>query len=489
MFKVIKGKLKKLRARAVSRSVNSAKNKKQQREAATTNKISQTGTGLRKSDLLFVCGGFFVGVLLSVVVFKFVVLDIVFGSGHLAHNDGKVKVFVNSKNYIKQQKNEEFSSHGSGEIVVQLLENDNLFSALVREGFARENINDVLALFYKKVDLRSLKTGQQFVISYNFETTLEEQSFSKSNKAVLLPAMKIPVENRTITKMTFKQSNGMRYVVEQNEGGYILHIIKPKLIVKTHVINGTIQNNLFTDAMVGDIKASTLYNVLNEYAFLIDFQRDLHRGDKFIFVLETTRDSDDDVVDEKVLYSNLILSGRNYEVFKFDGRFYDRKGKSIQKNLLRTPVDGARITSGFTSRRKHPILGYTRAHKGVDMAAPTGTPIYAAGDGVIAEVQLHHPAYGKFVLIRHNREYSTKYAHMSRVARVRVGQPVKQRQIIGYVGMTGLATGPHLHYEVIRYGKHINPRSIKAVATKQLENSKMKKFDEVIAYIDEILAN
>jgi murein DD-endopeptidase MepM/ murein hydrolase activator NlpD len=156
---------------------------------------------------------------------------------------------------------------------------------------------------------------------------------------------------------------------------------------------------------------------------------------------------------------------------------------------LKTPVDGARITSGFTTRRKHPVLGYTRAHKGVDMAVPTGTPIYAAGDGVVAEIKLNDRSYGKYVLIRHNSEYSTKYAHMSRVANIKKGQRVKQRQVIGYVGMTGLATGPHLHYEVIRYGKHVNPSKINAVEIKKLDNSKIPEFKKFVNYIDNTLKN
>ena len=440
----------------------------------------------KELNKVFVTIGCCFGVLLLTLIFKYIILDIVFNYDYIVHNGEKMKWFINNNNYIKTT-NKHYTIHGSGTLTIELNENDNLFNALLRNGLERDSINSVLAMFNKKIDLRSLKPGQTFEVNYNFETILKPVDAIKKTAKNTLPVMKTLAEMRNITRMAFKQSNGIRYIVEKNNDSYVLHIEKPKLIVNTHVINGTIQNNLFTDAMVNDIKASTLYNVLNEYAFLIDFQRDLRKGDKFVFLVETSKDGEGDIIEEKVLYSNLILSDHDYEVFRFEGRFYDRNGRSIQKNLLRTPVDGAKITSGFTSRRKHPILGYTRAHKGIDMAVPTGTPIYAAGDGVVEEIQLNHPAYGKFVLIRHNREYSTKYAHMSRVGNIKVGQQVKQRQTIGYVGMTGLATGPHLHYEVIRYGKHINPRSVRSVATKQLDDKKMEQFKILINNVDELL--
>ena len=409
----------------------------------------------KELNKVFVTIGCCFGVLLLTLIFKYIILDIVFNYDYIVHNGEKMKWFINNNNYIKTT-NKHYTIHGSGTLTIELNENDNLFNALLRNGLERDSINSVLAMFNKKIDLRSLKPGQTFEVNYNFETILKPVDAIKKTAKNTLPVMKTLAEMRNITRMAFKQSNGVKYIVEKN-------------------------------TMVNDIKASTLYNVLNEYAFLIDFQRDLRKGDKFVFLVETSKDGEGDIIEEKVLYSNLILSDHDYEVFRFEGRFYDRNGRSIQKNLLRTPVDGAKITSGFTSRRKHPILGYTRAHKGIDMAVPTGTPIYAAGDGVVEEIQLNHPAYGKFVLIRHNREYSTKYAHMSRVGNIKVGQQVKQRQTIGYVGMTGLATGPHLHYEVIRYGKHINPRSVRSVATKQLDDKKMEQFKILINNVDELL--
>ena len=397
----------------------------------------------------------------------------------------KIELFANHYVNIVSSKNSDFVSNGRGKKEIVLVQNDNLFSALIKNGFDRENVNELLGSIYRKVNLHDLKENQRFFLEYTFNTSYKNTDIKKNKN--YLPKKADLMEHRIIDRMFFKIPKGAKYIIERNDAGYVLHIEKPKLIIKTHIISGTIHNSVFADALINDINATTLFNVLNEYAFLIDFQRDIHPNDKFVFVLETTRDGDGDFIKEKVLYSNLILSNRKYEIFNFNGKFYDRSGKSVQKNLLKTPIDGARISSGFTTRRKHPILGYTRAHKGIDLAAPTGTPIYASGDGTVAEIQLNHHDYGKFVTIRHNREYSTRYAHMSKIAHLKVGQPVRQRQIIGYVGMTGLATGPHLHYEVMRYGKHINPKDIRAVETKKLGKDKLDDFKNVVDNIDSML--
>ena len=422
--------------------------------------------------------GFVIGISFALFLFYQISQYIQASSNAIKNNVYKISIFGKNNNYIRVS-NDYMRSNGSGEIIIKLGERDNLFSALTRNGFSRENVNEIMGSFVRDIDLRKLQSGHEFLVQYVFDVDY----VAKGNSNIFPVAKKI-VEKRRIKKMVFKYKKGVRYIIEDNNDAYILHIQQPKLTVKTHVISGVIKNNLFTDTIVEGVNATTLHNLLNEYAFVIDFQRDLHVGDKFIFVLETTRDNYDDLIEEKIMYSNLILRGVKYEVFNFNGKLYDRNGRTIQKNLLRTPVDGFRISSNFQSRRKHPILGYTRAHTGVDMAVPTGTPIYAAGDGQVVEIQSNHPAYGKFVKIKHNREYSTKYAHMSRIANLRVGQYVKQRQVIGYVGMTGLATGPHLHYEVIRYGKPINPRGIKAVETRKLSNEDMEDFNRVVNGID-----
>src|SRR5690606_2761235 len=157
----------------------------------------------------------------------------------------------------------------------------------------------------------------------------------------------------------------------------------------------------------------------------------------------------------------------------------DRKGESIRKALLRTPIDGARVTSGF-GMRKHPILGYSKMHKGLDFGAPSGTPIFAAGAGTVVEMG-HNGGYGNHVRIKHNGVYQTAYAHASRFAKgLKVGKKVKQGDVIAYVGATGRATGPHLHYEVMIDGKQVDPLSIKLVGHK-LQGAELKRFQALVA--------
>ena len=168
-----------------------------------------------------------------------------------------------------------------------------------------------------------------------------------------------------------------------------------------------------------------------------------------------------------------------------EAEYFDRTGRSLRKFLLRTPVDGARLSSTF-SMRKHPILGYSLMHKGVDFAAPSGTPIYAGGGGRVA-VAGRNGGYGNYIRVRHSAEYSTAYAHLSRFAKgIKPGQRVRQGQVIGYVGSTGRATGPHLHYEVLRNDQQINPLKIKQSPATQLAGADLERFQEEVARIDRL---
>lgn len=184
----------------------------------------------------------------------------------------------------------------------------------------------------------------------------------------------------------------------------------------------------------------------------------------------------------------MTLSGETKRIYRYpsdeDGAdYYNERGESVRKALLRTPIDGARLTSGFGSRN-HPILGYSAVHKGVDFGAPAGTPIQAAGDGVV-EQSGWNGSYGNYIRIRHNTEFASAYAHMSRIAiNLRAGQRVRQGQIIGYVGTTGRSTGPHLHYEIIRRGTQVNPISVQAPIGRKLEGPALTRFREARADMD-----
>jgi murein DD-endopeptidase MepM/ murein hydrolase activator NlpD len=226
---------------------------------------------------------------------------------------------------------------------------------------------------------------------------------------------------------------------------------------------GVIHNSLVESAAAAGVPYNVTAAMIRAFSYDVDFQRDIQPGDRFK-VMFNTLVSDGGVRTGDVQFAELVLSGKSHAIYgvrRNDGtvEFYTRDGKSIKKALLRTPVDGARLTSGF-GMRLHPILGYTRMHKGVDFGVPTGTPIYAAGDGVI-EYSGWAGGYGRFVKIKHGPNMETAYGHMSRIATLStVGHHVSQGQVIGYVGMTGDATGPHLHYEVLKNGSQVNPISV-----------------------------
>ena len=407
-------------------------------------------------------------------------------------------LFAKTHNYIKVREGNErinFSEIESGEksLIIErdkitndfaLEQGDNLSILLAKNGFDRNEIVKIIRLLTKvKANLSHLSTGQKFKITYNSIISYDKIGALNS---LIKPVKRDKNERKVIEKMFFKHTNGIKYTIIKNDDDFTVHIEKPKLITKTHIVTGVINTSLFADVVDADVKPTTLHNVLNEYAFLIDFQRDLHPGDQFVFILDTSKDADGDTVAEKVLYMNLILSGKKHEIFNFNDKFYNRNGESVKKTLLMTPVDGAKITSNFMSKRRHPILGYSRAHKGVDMAAPTGTPIYAAGDGVIT-IKRRDGGYGNWIEVKHNTSYSTRYAHMSRFANVSVGQRVRQRQVIGYVGMTGMATGPHLHYEVLRNGTQINPKRMTFPSVYRLTKDKLTDFKKIVAELDGML--
>ncbi|MEZ5670650.1 MAG: M23 family metallopeptidase [Alphaproteobacteria bacterium] len=244
---------------------------------------------------------------------------------------------------------------------------------------------------------------------------------------------------------------------------------------------GTIDNSLYADGNAAGVPDSILLAMTRAFSYDVDFQRDFQPGDGFETVFEQSLDGGGGVVANGALvYAALTLSGETLEIYRFtraDGSvdYFTPEGASVRKALLRTPVDAARISSGFGMRR-HPVLGYTRMHRGLDFAAPTGTPVYAAGDGTIA-VAGWNSGYGNYVRIRHNGSTQTAYGHLSRFAQgISAGDRVEQGQVIGYVGSTGLATGPHLHYEILVNGAQVDPLSVQLPPGEPLAGADLARF-------------
>ena len=242
-----------------------------------------------------------------------------------------------------------------------------------------------------------------------------------------------------------------------------------------------IKNSLYSSAIKEKIPPSLIVEFARIYGFQIDFQRDIWKNDMFQIIYENFFNDDNEAIETgNILYANLILQGKEYPLYFFKGDdindYFDERGQSIKKTLMKTPINGARLSSSF-GKRKHPILGFTKMHTGTDFAAPMGTPIMASGDGVVIKASWCGGG-GNCVKIKHNSIYSTVYAHLSKFGRgIKKGTRVKQGQTIGYVGSTGMSTGPHLHYEVIENGRKVNSQKLKLPSGKTLRGDQRKDFE------------
>ena len=255
-----------------------------------------------------------------------------------------------------------------------------------------------------------------------------------------------------------------------------------------------IEDSLYKSAINLNISPNIILEFARLYGFQIDFQRDIWKKDSFQIIYEEFTNENGKVVDTgEIIFANLNLQDKDYQLYKYQYEknkidYFDENGKSIKKTLMKTPINGARLSSSY-GKRKHPILGYTKMHTGTDFAAPHGTPIMASGDGKITKAGWCGGG-GNCVKIKHNRKYQTVYAHMSKFGRgIKRGAKVKQGQIIGYVGSTGLSTGPHLHYEVIENGKKINSQKLKLPSGKILKGKERKDFEVSKIKIDVLKSN
>lgn len=269
-------------------------------------------------------------------------------------------------------------------------------------------------------------------------------------------------------------------------------IIEKKTTKEIVKAKGTIESTLFTTATQAGVSSRILGEMIRLLSYDVDFQRDIRKGNSFEVMYEQeVIEGNIPVGQGAVIYVSLALNNKELQFYRHatpDGKinYYNKNGESIRKSLLKTPVDGARITSGF-GKRRHPILGYTKMHKGIDFGAPSGTKIYAAGNGVIKYVG-KKGGYGNYIRISHSNGYDTAYAHLRRFAKgIRKGKYIKQGQVIGYVGTTGRSTGPHLHYEVLKHNKQINPLSIKTFPGKKLKSVEAGIFHYHKRQIDQLL--
>ena len=314
-----------------------------------------------------------------------------------------------------------------------------------------------------------------------------EKLRKKTKSKVLFVDMKIDfvldTENNSIIELIYPESRIKKIVLTRNkDNSFEIKETITQLTKKFSYKEGIIKSSLYKAAKNLNIEDSIIVELANLYGFQIDFQRDIYKEDSFEILYEKFINEEEKIVESgNIIFANLILRGQKNILYYFDDEgksrgHYDVNGASVKKALMKTPINGARLSSSF-GMRKHPILGYNKMHRGTDFAAPHGTPVMASGDGIIIKARWCGGG-GNCVKIKHNSTFQTVYAHLSKFGRgIKKGVRVKQGRIIGYVGSTGMSTGPHLHYEVIKNGKKINSQKLKLPSGKILKGKERKRFE------------
>ncbi len=336
--------------------------------------------------------------------------------------------------------------------------------------------NDTVEKILKKFKIRE-KDIQ------NIALQLKKKKLSNiySGRKLSLILKKLENGNNTVVNLIYPISNTSSLEIRKSQNNFIVKENILQLYKKEVVVKNIIKNNLYNAAVETGVEPNIIIEFARVFGFEVDFQRDIRKGDWFEIFYEKFEDENNRVRDTgKIIYASMYVNGEEINLYNFkynnEEEYYDIKGKSITKSLMKTPINGARLSSSY-GMRKHPILGYNKMHRGTDFAAPSGTPIMASGSGTVTRARWCGGG-GNCVKIKHNSTYETVYAHMKAFAKgVREGKKVKQGQIIGYVGSTGLSTGPHLHYEVIVNGKKVNSQRLKLPSGKTLKGEERQQFE------------
>ena len=358
----------------------------------------------------------------------------------------------------KNIKSIRISIFNSAELIIKknnIKKGSSLFKALSKYEINLKEINQILNSIKVLVNLKQIKPGTEFGLVYKMNRLFG--FYLNLNK----------IEDLQIVK---------------NKNGFESYIFKKPFKKELVFTSIKIKKNLYLDAQKNFLPSEIFLDLVRLFSYSIDFQRDIRPGTTFEIMYENLINYNNEVImPGKILFSKAYLKNKTYEeMYRFensstDEKYFNSKGISIRKSLMKTPIDGARLSSGFGTRR-HPILGYNKMHKGLDFAAKKGTPIFAAGDGIIERAG-NYGAYGRYIRIKHNFKYKTAYAHLLKFAKgIRKGKFVKQGKIIGFVGTSGRSTGPHLHYEVLLYDKQVNPYKLNLPETEKLKNDRYKVF-------------
>tara|TARA_B100000953_G_scaffold212214_1_gene175266 strand:- start:1429 stop:2730 length:1302 start_codon:yes stop_codon:yes gene_type:complete len=307
----------------------------------------------------------------------------------------------------------------------------------------------------------------QLLVGNRIDIVVKENLSKKDNSIV---KFSIPITKSTTIE-----------IIRDEEDKITSKKIITKLYKRKILAENIIIKNLYSSAIKAKINPDTIIEFARIFGFEIDFQRDIRKNDYFKIVYDKFFDENGEFVKSgPIFYAHMSVNGREITLYKFGNDknygYFDINGKSVEKALMKTPINGARLSSSF-GMRKHPILGFTKMHKGTDFAAKSGTPIMASGSGTIVLAKWCGGG-GNCIKIKHNSTYATIYAHMKSFARgIKKNKKVKQGQIIGYVGSTGMSTGPHLHYEVLINGKKVNSQKLKLPSGKVLKDNERKMFE------------
>ncbi|WP_339462681.1 peptidoglycan DD-metalloendopeptidase family protein [Pseudomonas sp. EA_105y_Pfl2_R69] len=338
---------------------------------------------------------------------------------------------------------------------IQVSQGDTLSTIFAKVGLPATAVHQVLSSSKEAKQFTRLKVGQQLDFQLDAEGQLE--------------------------RLNSKLSDLESIALAKTEKGYSFEreLVKPE--VQSTYAHGVIRSSLFLSAKRAGLSHALTMELANVFGYDIDFAMDIREGDEFELIYEEKVVNDKRVGTGDILSARFTNRGKTYTAVRYTSKqgttsYYSANGESMRKAFIRTPVDFARISSRFSTGRRHPVLNKIRAHKGVDYAAPRGTPIKAAGDGRIT-LAGRHGGYGNAVIIQHGQRYRTLYAHMQGFAKgIRNGSNVKQGQIIGYIGTTGLSTGPHLHYEFQINGVHVDPLSQKLPMADPIASSEKARF-------------
>tara|TARA_B110000196_G_scaffold315844_1_gene326154 strand:+ start:14 stop:1321 length:1308 start_codon:yes stop_codon:yes gene_type:complete len=376
-------------------------------------------------------------------------------------NKKKIKEVLNELKTIKSEENIKKIDDIKlikNEIIIKIKKDDTLNNILSPYFINKKIKNLIINEIGKEIKLKNLKINQKLFLYKNLNGVISKiiipLNFSSD---LVIDIFKDNVSGKKLKLDILKEYESKKFIIK---------------------------SSIYKDGKDAQVPLTILSNAIRLYSYDIDFQREIRKGDEFEILYEVFYNKQrKSILFGEIKYINLILQKQKNEFFHFKTNegydYFDREGKNIQRSILKTPLDGAKISSPY-GKRTHPISGYTKMHKGVDFAAPKGTPVFAGGNGVIEFVG-RNGGYGKYIRIKHNSQYKTAYAHLnSYIKNLHKGQRVNQGEIIGFVGSTGKSTGPHLHYEIIYLGKQINPKQLKLLPTKKLKDEELKTYKNEI---------